>query len=62
LRLLLAALFFMTLDDSIFDWFILGMGVVSVVKGVQEYWQNGGLIGRRKKNGTSGPDTPDDKA
>ena len=61
---IVAALYFMTLSSSIFDWFILGMGVVSIVKGVQEYWQNGGVIGRRKKNGSSGPaaGAPEDKA
>ncbi|HEY3337327.1 MAG TPA: hypothetical protein VGK18_02390 [Propionicimonas sp.] len=60
-----AALYFMTLDTSIFDWFILGMGIVSIIKGVQEYWQlNGGPAGRRKKDGASGPDAgaPDDRA
>ena len=57
-----AALYFMTLDTSIFDWFILGMGIVSIIKGVQEYWQlHGGFSGGKKK---SGPDAgaPDDKA
>jgi hypothetical protein len=60
-----AALYFLTLDASIFDWFILGMGVVSVYKGVQEYLQmHGGLAGIRKRNGKPGPDLdgPDDKA
>jgi len=60
-----AALYFMTRDTSIFDWFILGMGVVSIIKGVQEYWQlHGGVSGRQKKNGKTGPDAgaPDDKA
>ena len=57
-----AALYFMMLSSSIFDWLILGMGIVSIVKGVQEYWQNGGLVGRRKKNGASGPGAPHDKA
>jgi len=60
-----AALYFMTLDASIFDWFILGMGIVAIIKGVQEYWQlHGGLGGGKKKPGKSGPDagTPDNKA
>jgi hypothetical protein len=59
-----AALYFMTLDTSIFDWFILGMGIVSIIKGVQEYWQqHGGLTGG-KKSDKSGPDAgaPDGKA
>jgi uncharacterized membrane protein len=59
-----AALYFMTLDTSIFDWFILGMGVVAIIKGVQEYWQlHGGMTGRPKTD-KSGPDAgaPDDKA
>jgi hypothetical protein len=52
-----AALYFMTLSTSIFDWFILGMGVVAVFKGVQEYLQqHGGLAGLRKKGDGSGPD------
>ncbi len=51
------ALFYMTLDTSIFDWFILGMGIVAVFKGVQEYLQqHGGLAGLRKKRDGSGPD------
>lgn len=60
-----AALYFMTLDTSIFDWFILGMGIVSVFKGVQEYLEmHGGLAAFTKRNGKSGPDVkaPDDKA
>jgi hypothetical protein len=59
-----AALFFMTIDSgNIFDWFILGMGVVAIVKGVQEYLQqHGGLAGLRKKTDGSGPDGPDSKA
>ena len=58
-----AALFFMTLDTSIFDWFILGMGIVAIFKGVQEYLQqHGGLAGIRKKTDGSGPDGPDAKA
>ena len=57
-----AALFFMTLDTSIFDWFILGMGIVAIFKGVQEYLQqHGGLAGLRKKTDGSGPDDPDGK-
>ena len=58
-----AALFFMTLDTSIFDWFILGMGIVAIFKGVQEYLQqHGGLAGIRTKTDGSGPDGPDAKA
>jgi hypothetical protein len=60
-----AALYFMTRDASIFDWFILGMGIVSIIKGAQEYWQvHGGVPGRQKKTGKTGPDAgaPDDRA
>jgi len=58
-----AALYFMTLDTSIFDWFILGMGIVSIFKGGQEYWQQHGGLGGGKKPGTPGPGAgaPDDK-
>lgn len=59
-----AALYFMTLDTSIFDWFILGMGIVAIFKGVQEYWQqHGGLGGGKKPGGPgSGAGAPDGKA
>lgn len=59
-----AALYFMTLDTSIFDWFILGMGIVSIIKGVQEYWQmHGGTTGRQKTDKPGpGAGAPDDKA
>jgi hypothetical protein len=58
-----AALYFMTLDTSIFDWFILGMGIVSIFKGVQEYRQvKGGVAAPQKDDGEAGPDAPDDKA
>lgn len=51
-----AALYFMTLSTSIFDWFILGMGVVAIIKGVQEYWQlHGGVVGRQKKTDEAAP-------
>jgi hypothetical protein len=41
-----AALYFMTLEASnIFDWFILGMGVVSIIKGVRDYWEQHGGFG-----------------
>ena len=56
-----AALYFMTLDTSIFDWFILGMGIVAIFKGVQEYWQQHGGLGGGKKPGP-GAGAPDDKA
>ena len=58
-----ADLYFMTLDTSIFDWFILGMGIVSIFKGGQEYWQQHGGLGGGKKPGTPGPGAgaPDDK-
>ena len=54
----------MTLDTSIFDWFILGMGIVAIFKGVQEYWQqHGGLGGGKKPGGPgSGAGAPDGKA
>ncbi len=57
-----AALYFMTLDTSIFDWFILGMGIVAVIKGVQEYWQMHGGLGMGKKKPGPDADSPDDKA
>ena len=56
------ALYFMTLDTSILDWFILGLGIVSIIKGVQGYWQlRGGADGRQKKTG-NGDDAPDLKS
>ena len=58
-----AALYFMTLSTSIFDWFILGMGVVAIFKGVQEYLQlHGGVAGFQKKTDKAAPDagTTDD--
>jgi hypothetical protein len=59
-----AALYFMTLSTSIFDWFILGMGIVAIFKGVQEYWQQHGGPKGGKKPGKPGPGAgaPDDKA
>ena len=33
-----AALYFMSVEASVFDWFILGMGVVGVIQGVREFW------------------------
>lgn len=33
------ALYYMSLESSILDWLILGMGVVSIVRGVQQYRQ-----------------------
>lgn len=42
-----SALYFMSLESSIFDWFILGMGVVAIVRGIQEY---------RKLHGSNGTD------
>lgn len=32
-----AALYFMTIESSVFDWFILGMGVVSIIRGIKEF-------------------------
>ena len=32
-----AALYFMSVSSSIFDWFILGMGVVSLWQGVRGF-------------------------
>ena len=59
-----ASLYFMTLEASIFDWFILGMGVVSIFRGVQEYWQRRGGSAGRKEAGKTGPDSgsPDGEA
>ncbi len=59
-----ASLYFLTVPSAgILDWLILGMGVVAVYKGVQEYLQqHGGLAGLWKKNDGSGPDAPDGKA
>ena len=51
------ALYFMTLDTSILDWFILAMGVFAIFKGVQGYWQqNRGAAGSQKKTDKGAPD------
>ena len=50
------ALYFMTLDTSILDWFILAMGIFAIFKGVQGYWQNRGVAGGQKKSDKGAPD------
>lgn len=32
-----AALYFLSVEASVFDWFILGMGVVSIIQGIREF-------------------------
>lgn len=33
------SLYYMTIDSSVLDWIILGMGVVAIVRGVQQFLQ-----------------------
>jgi len=48
-----AALYFMSVESSIFDWFILGMGVVSLWQGVRGF-----MALRGGSGGPSGPSGP----
>jgi len=34
-----AALFFMSIEVSVFDWAILGLGVVAIYQGGRELWK-----------------------
>lgn len=34
---IVGALYFMSIDTSIMDWFILGLGVVAIWQGIKEY-------------------------
>ena len=33
------SLYYMTIESSVLDWIILGMGVVAIVRGVQQFLQ-----------------------